>query len=203
MVEIFINYRTADEPYGAALLDSHLSAEFGDQVVFRAAKSIPPGEQFADRMLRTVRGSTALLAVIGRNWLGELKKREVAWRADPAGDWVRREIAEAFAHGVRVIPVLMNVPRLVPEDLPADLVRLAERQDVRIDFRDTPSALSAFVDRLRELIPDLPLKRAQEVKRSPSVHATNVGSIFNGNVDIAGSFTAVSNDCRRNVGSER
>jgi len=197
VVEIFINYRTADEPYGAALLDDHLSAVFGDDVVFRAAKSIRPGDDFADRMLRAVRGATVLLAVIGPNWLVELNKR------DPAGDWVRREISEAFAHGVRVIPVLMNVPRLVPGDLPADIVELAECQDVRVHFRDTASALPAFVARLCELIPDLSPKPVEEVKRSPFVQAENVGSVFNGNVEIAGSFTSFVNDSRRNTGSER
>jgi hypothetical protein len=202
VVEIFINYRTADEPYGAALIDNHLSAAFGDDVVFRAAKSIPPGEDFADRMLRAVRGATVLLAVIGPKWLGELKKRDAEWRRGPAGDWVRREIGEAFEHGVRVVPVLMGVPRLVPADLPADLARLAECQDVRIHFRDTATALPAFAARLCELIPDLSAKPPEVVKRSP-VYAQNVGSVFNGNVDIRGSFTSFVNDYRRNSGSER
>ncbi|MCT2587872.1 toll/interleukin-1 receptor domain-containing protein [Actinophytocola gossypii] len=150
MTKIFINYRTADEPYGATLLDQELSRHFGREMVFRDAESIPLGADFETEIMAAVRDSDILLAVIGPNWLTA---------ADAAGnvlldnerDFVRREIATALEHGVRVIPVLMNATRIVPGALPADIAGLARCQDVRVDFRNSTFDLGALVDRLREL----------------------------------------------------
>jgi hypothetical protein len=149
VTKIFINYRTADEPYGETLLDQELSRHFGQETVFRDARSIPPGADFEAEIMTAVRTSDILLAVIGPNWLTA---------ADDAGnvlldnerDFVRREIATALEHGVRVIPVLMNATRIAPGALPADLAGLARCQDVRVDFRNSTFDLDALVRRLRE-----------------------------------------------------
>ncbi|XVV00173.1 TIR domain-containing protein [Actinosynnema sp. CA-248983] len=99
---VFVNYRNEDEPWVAALIDLYLSGRFGRGQVFRASRSVGPGD-FQPQLVRRVRDSSVLLAVIGRAW------------ADPAAggrrlrdpeDWVRREIEMAFESGVEVIPVL-------------------------------------------------------------------------------------------------
>jgi TIR domain-containing protein len=151
VVEIFINYRTDDEPYAAPLLDSNLAQHFGPDVVFRDSRSIMPGDDFEPRIFDAVRGATVLLVVIGPKWLtaaGPDGRR----RLDDPNDFVRREIATAFAHGVRVVPVLMNADRIRAADLPADIAALAASQDVRVDVRDSHADLSRLVDQLRQLI---------------------------------------------------
>ena len=150
MVDIFISYRTDDQPYAAALLDTRLSQHFGADVVFRDSRSIMPGDDFSTRIFDAVRGSTVLLAVIGPNWLTATNP-DGGRRLDDPNDFVRREIAAAFANNVRVVPVLMNAERVGAADLPPDIAALAACQDVRVDVRDSHADLSRLVGQLREL----------------------------------------------------
>ncbi|MEV0680613.1 toll/interleukin-1 receptor domain-containing protein [Actinosynnema sp. NPDC050436] len=151
MCRVFINYRTGDEEVCAALVDRELSAAFGDDNVFRASKSIPPGAQFEDGLLRNVWRSDVLVAVIGKRWLTATDARGERALDNP-GDWTRREITEALNHQVVVIPLLVNgAERLLRSALPDDLVPLATRQYQRLDVREVDAGLGRLVARLREV----------------------------------------------------
>src|SRR5262245_21085357 len=105
MAGVFINYRS-DAAAWAVMLDRELSDWFGADRVFRASRSIRPGEDFIDRILRSVRSSSVFLALIGPTWLAlDSHGRR---RIDEDADWVRREIAEALGAGIPVIPVLTD-----------------------------------------------------------------------------------------------
>jgi hypothetical protein len=182
VTKIFINYRIADEPYGAALLDQELSRHFGPEMVFRASRSIPAGADFEHEIMDAVRTSDLLLAVIGPNWL-TATDADGGVRLDDPRDFVRREIATALEHGVRVVPVLMNATRLAPGTLPADIAGLARCQDVRVDFRNSTLDLGALVDRLRALVP------GQE--KAPPGHDPGPAPVkanFNGHVTVQRDF---------------
>jgi hypothetical protein len=99
--------------------------------------------------------------VIGPHWLDA--RDEHGRRLDDPKDLVRREILTAFEHGVRVVPVLMNTRRLLPEELPDELSRLAKCQDVRINFRNAEYDLPALVERLKEVM-DLPAANGQDTQ---------------------------------------
>jgi hypothetical protein len=149
--KIFICYRTADEPYAAVLMDEVLSPHFGSDGVFRASRSIKVGEPFEKKIFEVIRDARAFLVVIGPKWLDARDAN--GRRLDDPDDMVRREIIAAFEHGVPVIPVLVNTPgRLRPEDLPAELVRLTECQDVRVNFRNSEYDLPALVERLKRAL---------------------------------------------------
>jgi TIR domain len=132
MTGIFINYRGDDSQTAAVLIDQHLTARFGSDLVFLDCRSIPAGMDFVDELLRRVRTCSALLVVIGPHWLtltNEVGRR----RIDDPQDWLRREIVEALTHGLRVIPVLLDGVTLpAEEDLPADIAGL-NRQYQRPD----------------------------------------------------------------------
>src|SRR6202042_1081541 len=68
MHEVFINYRTCDGDEAAILIERTLSGRFGTERIFRAAKSIPPGEPYPETLLNAARSSTILLAVMGPDW---------------------------------------------------------------------------------------------------------------------------------------
>lgn len=148
MHKVFINYRTGDGDEAAALVETALSHRFGSDRIFRAAKSIPPGEPFSQTLLDAVRSSTALLAIIGPEWQRHPRLQD-------ENDWVRREIVEAYAHGVTVIPVLKGrkMDRLEKSDLPPDLSRLADAQSLRLDTRDNGSDLARIGDELALRVP--------------------------------------------------
>jgi TIR domain len=133
MAKIFVNYRSDDEPFAAALVDRELSQRFGSSQVFSASGSIRPTQDFEFELLANIRRSHVLTAVVGARWLTATHETG-GLRLTDGNDWVRREIVEAFSHGVRVVPVLVgNVAHLRPRELPGALARC---QYLRLRHRD-------------------------------------------------------------------
>jgi hypothetical protein len=136
MTGVFINFRSQDEPGFAALLQREFSRWFGAGAVFYASLTVPAGEDYELGLLHGVRQARVLVAVIGPRWLTSLDGAGVR-AIDRPGDWVRREIAEAFSCGTRVIPVLVNdTGRLTGVPLPVDINRLSRCQYLRLRHED-------------------------------------------------------------------
>ncbi|WP_433212886.1 toll/interleukin-1 receptor domain-containing protein [Microtetraspora malaysiensis] len=150
MPEVFVNYRTGDGDKTAAVIDRELSHRFGEEKIFRASKSIRPGSPYPEELLDNVRNSSALVAVIGPGWTSAPELHD-------ENDWVRREIVEALAYGIPVIPVLdgRRTERLRSSELPPELARLADYQSVRLDLQDAESGLTRIAKTLAELVPML------------------------------------------------
>ena len=187
MTQIFLNYRSDDEPYGVRLLDRELSARFGDDVVFLASKSIELGDDWERRMFDAIDESAAVLVVIGRNWLDAKDKSGLRWWADP-DDFVPREIRVPLDRGKKVVPVRLDVPRLRADQLPAELRDLAGRQDIVIGFRKAKVDIDELATKLRRQIPSLreaaPADRQKpaETGRKSVIRAKNVGTVVEGDV---------------------
>jgi hypothetical protein len=144
------------------MIEKVLSERFGKERIFRAARSIAPGNPYPEALLNAVRNSAVLVAVIGAEWPHYPQLRD-------GNDWVRREILEAYAYGIRVVPVLKGrkADRLRAADLPAELARLADLQSLRLDMRDNEADLVRIGDELAALVPSL--KAADRVaSRSPA-----------------------------------
>ncbi|MFZ3555050.1 MULTISPECIES: TIR domain-containing protein [unclassified Streptomyces] len=190
MVDVFINYRTGDGDKTAALIDNELSNRFGRERAFRASKSIAPGTAYPDALLAGVRRSALLLAVIGPDWSNLQNKLR-----DPE-DWVRKEIVEAFACGLPVIPVLEGnrTERLKKDQLPEDLAQLAELQSVRLDMHTCEADLKHLGDLVANMVPEL-----HDLERAAERTAPDPGSVSNSIGDVNG--TAVqSRDFTGDVG---
>ncbi|MFB6436568.1 toll/interleukin-1 receptor domain-containing protein [Streptomyces sp. NPDC056411] len=172
MADVFINYRTGDGNETAALIDNELSNRFGKDRAFRASKSIPPGTAYPDALLTSLRRSALLLAVIGADWINFHSRLR-----DPE-DWVRKEILEAFACGLPVIPVLAGrtTERLKKDDLPDELARLAELQSVRLDTQNAEADLKRLGDLVAEMVPELhDLEHAEAPVPAPGSVSNSVG----------------------------
>ena len=92
---VFVNYRNNDEAT-ATLLDQHLK-RFGSNAVFRASKSIQPGDDYRERLL----SGTAQRSAARRHrlrWL-DATTEQGGRKLDDPHDWVRQEILEALAPG--------------------------------------------------------------------------------------------------------
>jgi hypothetical protein len=152
---IFINYRGEDSQMTAALIDRELTARFGSDQVFLDCRSIPTGSDFAEELLERVRTCSVLLVVIGPHWL-TLTNEAGQRRIDDPKDWLRREIVEALAHGLRVIPVLIDGVTLPAEaQLPGDIAGLSRRQYVPLRRRYTEVDLGFLVTRITGADPAL------------------------------------------------
>lgn len=175
MTQVFLNYRTTDEPVAVAMLDQVLSERFGEAAVFLASKSIPLGVDWEQEMFAAVEKSTALLAIVGRNWL-DAKDGEGRRRLDDPGDFVRREIATALSLDKQVIPVLLGVERTIlrEADLPVDISELARRQSIKIAIHSAQPDVDKLVSKLRDQIPEL---REQKQAASQVSNTVNAGKI--------------------------
>jgi hypothetical protein len=152
---VFINYRGEDSHSYGALLHRDLTVHFGEKLVFLDAECIPAGADFVEELLGRVRSALVLLAVIGRRWLTATDSTGRR-RIDAPDDWIHRELAEAFAAGVRVIPVLTDEAELPCEtDLPADIAALSRCQYRRLRRREPTSDLARLVVDLIDLDPVL------------------------------------------------
>ena len=146
MPNVFLCYRSEDGAYAAALLDEKLSHAFGPRAIFRASRSILPGENYSSAIMRALEECQTVLVIIGPTWVDRLKR-------DGAGDddWVRTEITTAMAHGSRVIPVLLSrASRLERHELPSDIADLAEKQYLVFDHRHVTRDVDQLVDALRQ-----------------------------------------------------
>src|SRR4051794_32817634 len=104
---IFVSYRRQESSHLAGRLYDRLAGSFGESQVFIDVDAIEPGEDFAEKIFRSVAGCQVLLVVIGPSWLTSADGRGHR-RLDDPDDIVRLEIEAALARGVRVIPILME-----------------------------------------------------------------------------------------------
>lgn len=185
---VFINYRTGDGEEAAALLEKGLSDRFGRERIFRATTSIRPGQVYPKELLNAVSSASVLLAIMGPDWAQDPRLRE-------NGDWVRREILEAYDARVTVIPILKGrkTERLKATDLPVDLARLADLQSLRLDPRDSESDITKIGNFLSELVPEL---RKADMRNSESAEtaqetATDIDRTTISGRDFSGDFGTV------------
>jgi hypothetical protein len=109
-----------------------LAAHFDPDHVFMDVDTVEPGEDFMEVIEQKIAGCRALIAVIGRGWLGGAGSGGTR-RLDNPEDYVRKEIATALKGNLRVIPVLVGgavMPRSM--DLPEDMKALARRNAIEI-----------------------------------------------------------------------
>ncbi|MFC5053248.1 toll/interleukin-1 receptor domain-containing protein [Saccharothrix xinjiangensis] len=148
MTKIFLSYRSEEDAYAAVLLDEKLSEVVGRENVFRASRSVAPGESYAEAIMEALRLCDTVLVIIGRTWQGRIE--ENGDRASPdEDDWVRVEVATALRHGKRVIPLLLSrTSRLSAHDLPDDISELAFKQYLKFEHRTTDVDLALLLKAL-------------------------------------------------------
>ncbi|MDF5753152.1 toll/interleukin-1 receptor domain-containing protein [Spongiactinospora sp. TRM90649] len=198
MSEIFINYRTGDGDKTATTIETKLADRFGREQVFRDRTSIRPGEHFPPRLLHALRSSSAVVAVIGPGWARSPLLHDEK-------DWVHRELAEALACQIHVVPVFdgLGIQRLKAEELPADLARLAEIQYFELGGNHTQDQLIALGNLLADLVPELKkTDRLDDRSSEPgtvanSVHDTH-GTTVQGR-DLSGTFHMGKGDIRQHT----
>ncbi|HEX5120263.1 MAG TPA: TIR domain-containing protein [Pseudonocardiaceae bacterium] len=145
---VFINYRTIDDPLGAAAIHDRLVLRFGEDMVFRDCDSLQAGEHYPAAIWQALHNADVVVAVIGPRWLS-LSDAAGVRLIERDHDWVRQELAFAFSAGIPVLPVLLKqtpadaVMPTVPE-LPLDIRQLARIQASEVGQR----RLGADLERL-------------------------------------------------------
>lgn len=138
-------------------------------------EDIPPGQDFAEAIDRTVSGCQVVVALIGPHWLSILGAR-------PEGeDFVRREVGAAIARRVTVIPVLVggaSMPQA--RDLPAPLAPLSRRQAVELRDSRFEDDLKILVAALRQQlsVPAVPRRLARGLLAASLVAVVGIGAYW-------------------------
>jgi TIR domain len=142
---VFINHRGEDSGAYGVLLHFVLSRYLGPEAVFLDSESLVAGSDYVDELLTRVHRCRVLLAVIGPHWLTATDQAGRR-RIDNPHDWIRRELVEAFAAGVAVVPIVTDGAEMPVEDeLPNDIAMLGRRQYRRLRHRDASADLARLI----------------------------------------------------------
>jgi hypothetical protein len=147
---IFISFRNGDGEDFAEILATYARARFGDDEVHHSRRCAEPGADYRPELIDAVARSHVLLSVIGPDWLMSRNGKRLI---DAPNDAVRREIATAFEHGRRVIPVLIGPsPRRLSaaDELPADIARIGDLRSTVIGEENRESGIQALLRELTE-----------------------------------------------------
>jgi hypothetical protein len=168
---IFISYRRAETAYPAAWLYRRLAEHYGDGQLFKDIDSIELGDDFAEEIRRAVGSCDVLLALIGSRWL-TVTDEHGRRRLDDPQDYVRLEIEAALSRDIRVVPILVDGPRMpTADELPDGLKPLSRRQALEL----SAARFEYDVGRLlRALDKELAEIRAEREKPEPTTAAPPV-----------------------------
>jgi len=150
MPAFFISYRRDDSAGHAGRLHDRLAEHFGRDNIFIDVDTIGPGVDFSKSIHGAIQATDALIAVIGREWLGATDASG-ARRLDDPQDLVRLEISTALELERKVIPVLVQgAPQLRATDLPDDLQQLANLNSVEVSDTRFHSDVDRLIDAMSE-----------------------------------------------------
>lgn len=163
MPEIFLSYRRADAPGTVGRLFDRLSQHFGAEQVFRDIDCIEAGDNFEQSIRYALHTATAVLVVVGSQWLN-LRQNDGTRRIDDPLDYVRNEVEIALSSETIVIPVLVeNAVLPAPDLLPTSLRELTKHHAAELSHRRWESDVEELLRRLEALgIPALKLPQEPE-----------------------------------------
>jgi hypothetical protein len=142
-------YRREDTQDAAGRLHDRLVDAYGSERVFMDIDSVPLGIDFVDHVTEQISRCSAVIVMIGKQWLTLKDKKKRRRRLDNEDDLVRAEIRAALQLKIAVIPVIVqNAPMPHADDLPEDIRTLARRNGIQL----RPEQWKEGVERLlREL----------------------------------------------------
>lgn len=167
MKKIFISYRRADSAVFTGRLYDRLIEYYGSDSVFLDIDSIPSAAEFPKVLRESIDESGVVLAVIGRDWMGDGEAEGFERRIDDPADFVRQEIEQALRKNRPIIPVYFGGRKpLVESELPESMRALANAHahevDIGKDFEHHIIRLRKAVNRI--LIAS-PLKWSRHVSK--------------------------------------
>jgi hypothetical protein len=131
MPRIVLSYRRDDSPGMALAIFNRLEGRYGPNTIFMDI-DIPYGTDFRDHIDEVLNDCDALIAIVGRKWLGAGEGGRLRIKDDD--DWVRLEVETSLRRGIAVIPALVDGATMPSKDqLPDSLDSFRFRQAAAID----------------------------------------------------------------------
>jgi hypothetical protein len=147
---VFINYRSVDDPLGAAAIHDALARQFGADNVFRDSVSLEAGAHYPSAIRAALAKAAVVVSIIGPQWLTLTDAGTGERLIDRTDDWIRTELALAFKAGIPVVPVLLtdtpaNATPPRPTELPPDIRSLGLVQSVEVNQRQLGADLERLI----------------------------------------------------------
>lgn len=177
MKKIFISYRRGDSRHIAGRIADQLAQVLPRHHVFLDVSTIQAGEDFEEKITRSIERADVFLCLIGPNWLGN-GAAQGARIASP-DDYVHREVRTALEKGKRVLPVLIDDTRMpAPEMLPEAIRPLCKRNALLLRHE----AFERDLDGIATAALGLPLSeiRARRKRRAWLLLAKTVAGVLAG-----------------------
>jgi tetratricopeptide (TPR) repeat protein len=145
---VFISYRRTDGGGWAGRLNDHLMLRFGNKVVWQDVDRLELGKDYLPQIRRQIRGSDAVLIVIGPHWLKDGKER-----LQNPKDVLRMEIVQALKSKAPVIPTLVGGATMPPaKKLPRAIAGLVQRHGITLSDIDWPRSMQFLFERLQDIV---------------------------------------------------
>jgi hypothetical protein len=151
---VFISYRRADSAEIVERLYEHLTAQLGQQAVFKDVDSIRPGHDFRSQLDASLNACLIFLCVMGDQWASPAGAQ--SRRIDNSDDYVRIEVETALRRKIPLIPIFVRGTRMPSANFfPETLKDLAFLQGLSLrpdpDFRnDVARIVSSIVDHVEK-----------------------------------------------------
>jgi len=130
---IFISYRRHDTENEAGRLLTSIQRELPAADVFMDTSSLPAGSVWPDAVREALTSATAVVVLIGPDWLRAGSDDWGRRPIDRTDDWVRLEVEQAIATSTRLLPILVRGAQIPPADvLPEPMRPLTHRQALEI-----------------------------------------------------------------------
>jgi CHASE2 domain-containing sensor protein len=144
----FLSYRRSQSAWHANDIKRELVNRFGASAVFMDKSSIEYGETFPTRINEAIRGCTAMLVLIGPNWLELVDGQR---RIDDPNDWVRREVEAGLQRQDAVIVPTLLDEAVTPSagELPESIAALASLHAVKLTGDDLAIEIDKLVQSIR------------------------------------------------------
>jgi hypothetical protein len=124
-MKIFLSYRRADSQVTAGRMAQFLDGLPAVEAVFLDVDDIGIGENYEDRIRRTLAQASHVFLLIGPQWAGPTEGAPGRARIFDADDVVRQETRIALRSEARLVPVLIDEARMPrASELPDDLKKL-------------------------------------------------------------------------------
>jgi hypothetical protein len=162
-------YRHVDIRAAVAIDEGLIAKHFMPHTIFRADRSIQPGEQFREVLDRALLCARAILAVVGEGWSASLTAGKHTWAA--------REIRLAQDRDIPILPVVLAqytavTPTWQPVERPVErLTADTLAPDIDPSILDTEVVTFGLVNPARDIaniavaltriLPDLPRRENQ------------------------------------------
>jgi hypothetical protein len=149
---IFISYRRAANAWAIERLRQELVGAFGERNIFFDTETIRAGDRWSQSIDEAIRDASVVVVVFCHEWYGTRGDGELdGRRIDEPGDTLRFELESALTHGKPIIPIIIDAsPQPRPEELPASVRAVCDRQFLRIDIsKNSEMQLDRLVNDIR------------------------------------------------------